>query len=298
MRIERRFTTADQSPYAALEFRATKSEIRNPDGSVVFSLDGIDVPAGLEPGRGRRHRPEILPQGRRPGAAEARRRKTTFPPSSGAACRTRRHLPAFRKTSASGRKCRPGRSSTGSPAPGPTGAGRAAISTARRCRGLHGRTALYAGPPDGGAQLAAMVQHRPALGLRHRRAEPGPPFRGLSHGRAPGLAIGLRAPAAARLLHPGRAGRPRQRGRHHGPVGARGAPVQVRLRHRLQLLQAARRERAPLGRRQVVRPDELPQDRRPRGRRHQVRRHHAPRRQDGLRRRSTIPTSRPSSTGR
>ncbi len=46
MRITRRFTTADQSPYAALEFRATKSEIRNPDGSVVFSLDGIDVPAG------------------------------------------------------------------------------------------------------------------------------------------------------------------------------------------------------------------------------------------------------------
>ncbi|MDR3462045.1 MAG: vitamin B12-dependent ribonucleotide reductase [Beijerinckiaceae bacterium] len=45
MRIERRFTTAGQSPYASLEFRATKSEIRNPDGSVVFSLDGIDVPA-------------------------------------------------------------------------------------------------------------------------------------------------------------------------------------------------------------------------------------------------------------
>ncbi len=45
MRIERRFTTAGQSPYAAIEFRATKSEIRNPDGSVVFSLDGIEVPA-------------------------------------------------------------------------------------------------------------------------------------------------------------------------------------------------------------------------------------------------------------
>jgi ribonucleoside-diphosphate reductase alpha chain len=45
MRIERRFTSAGQSPYASLEFRGTKSEIRNPDGSVVFSLDGIDVPA-------------------------------------------------------------------------------------------------------------------------------------------------------------------------------------------------------------------------------------------------------------
>jgi ribonucleoside-diphosphate reductase alpha chain len=46
MRIERRYTEAGRSPYAGLEFRTTKSEIRNPDGSVVFSLDGIEVPAG------------------------------------------------------------------------------------------------------------------------------------------------------------------------------------------------------------------------------------------------------------
>ena len=45
MRFERRFTTADQSPYATLEFRSAKSEIRNPDGSVVFLLDGIEIPA-------------------------------------------------------------------------------------------------------------------------------------------------------------------------------------------------------------------------------------------------------------
>ena len=44
MRIERRFTKADQSPYAEIEFRETVSEIRNPDGSVVFKLDGIEVP--------------------------------------------------------------------------------------------------------------------------------------------------------------------------------------------------------------------------------------------------------------
>ncbi|MFT4097772.1 MAG: vitamin B12-dependent ribonucleotide reductase [Rhodoblastus sp.] len=46
MRIDRRYTEAGRSPYAALEFRTTKSEIKNPDGSVVFSLDGIEVPAG------------------------------------------------------------------------------------------------------------------------------------------------------------------------------------------------------------------------------------------------------------
>jgi ribonucleoside-diphosphate reductase alpha chain len=45
MRIERRFTKADQSPYAAIKFQETTSEIRNPDGSVVFKLDAIEVPA-------------------------------------------------------------------------------------------------------------------------------------------------------------------------------------------------------------------------------------------------------------
>jgi ribonucleoside-diphosphate reductase alpha chain len=47
MRIERRFTTAGQSPYRAIEFRTTTSEIRNPDGSVVFRLEGIEVPAAF-----------------------------------------------------------------------------------------------------------------------------------------------------------------------------------------------------------------------------------------------------------
>ncbi len=45
MRIERRYTKAGQSPYADIAFRKAKSEIKNPDGSIVFSQDGIDVPA-------------------------------------------------------------------------------------------------------------------------------------------------------------------------------------------------------------------------------------------------------------
>ena len=36
MRIERRYTKEGQSPYADIKFRLTTSEIRNPDGSVVF----------------------------------------------------------------------------------------------------------------------------------------------------------------------------------------------------------------------------------------------------------------------
>ncbi|MET0599158.1 MAG: vitamin B12-dependent ribonucleotide reductase [Mesorhizobium sp.] len=45
MRIERRFTRDEQSAYAEIEFRKAVSEIKNPDGSVVFRLADIDVPA-------------------------------------------------------------------------------------------------------------------------------------------------------------------------------------------------------------------------------------------------------------
>jgi ribonucleoside-diphosphate reductase alpha chain len=44
MRIERRHTTLGQSPYAGIDFRLTTSEIRNPDGSVVFRLENVEVP--------------------------------------------------------------------------------------------------------------------------------------------------------------------------------------------------------------------------------------------------------------
>jgi ribonucleoside-diphosphate reductase alpha chain len=44
MRIERRYTKEGQSPYADIAFRLTASEIRNPDGSVVFHADGVEVP--------------------------------------------------------------------------------------------------------------------------------------------------------------------------------------------------------------------------------------------------------------
>ncbi len=49
MRIERRFTEAGKSPYDAIPFRESASEIRNPDGSVVFSLSRFQVPAHWSP---------------------------------------------------------------------------------------------------------------------------------------------------------------------------------------------------------------------------------------------------------
>jgi ribonucleoside-diphosphate reductase alpha chain len=44
MKITRRFTQAGQSPYETIKFRRATSEIKNPDGSIVFRLDGFFVP--------------------------------------------------------------------------------------------------------------------------------------------------------------------------------------------------------------------------------------------------------------
>ena len=46
MKIERKFTSAKADAYAGLDFTITVSEIRNPDGSVVFRNDAVEVPAG------------------------------------------------------------------------------------------------------------------------------------------------------------------------------------------------------------------------------------------------------------
>ena len=45
MKIERKFTKAGEDVYAALNFVTTASEIRNPDGTIVFRLDNVEVPA-------------------------------------------------------------------------------------------------------------------------------------------------------------------------------------------------------------------------------------------------------------
>ncbi|MGA7260727.1 MAG: adenosylcobalamin-dependent ribonucleoside-diphosphate reductase, partial [Stellaceae bacterium] len=45
MHIARHFTTAGRDPYETVQFRTASSEIRNPDGSVVFEAEGFEVPA-------------------------------------------------------------------------------------------------------------------------------------------------------------------------------------------------------------------------------------------------------------
>src|SRR5262249_31336218 len=45
MRLDRRYTRAGNSPFEGMAFRAADSEIRNPDGTVVFRQADIEVPA-------------------------------------------------------------------------------------------------------------------------------------------------------------------------------------------------------------------------------------------------------------
>ena len=45
LRIERRFTTEGVSPYDTVEWRRHDSKIANPDGSVVFAMEGAEIPA-------------------------------------------------------------------------------------------------------------------------------------------------------------------------------------------------------------------------------------------------------------
>jgi ribonucleoside-diphosphate reductase alpha chain len=46
MKIERQFTTETGGAYGTVEFSTTVSEIRNPDGTIVFRNDAVEVPSG------------------------------------------------------------------------------------------------------------------------------------------------------------------------------------------------------------------------------------------------------------
>ena len=46
MKIERKFTSAGKDAYAGIQFGTTISEIRNPDGKIVFRNEAVEVPVG------------------------------------------------------------------------------------------------------------------------------------------------------------------------------------------------------------------------------------------------------------
>ena len=269
MKIERRFTTEETGAYGALAFRTTA--LGDPQSGRV---------GGLQPRATSR-----CPRAGARSPPTCWRRSTSARPACPAALKRvaregRARLPVAlgsrrgeARRAARGRADRRrdharGRSSTGWPAPGPTGAGRAATSrprptpapTTTRCATCWRRR--WAAPNS-----PAVVQHRAALGLRHRRAGAGAFLR-----RLPSPASWSRSTSAYEHPQP------------HACFIQSVADDLVNDGGIMDLwTREARlfkygsgtgtnfsslrgRERAAGGRRQVVGADELPQDRRPRGR--------------------------------
>src|SRR5436190_4037781 len=122
MQIPRRFTCEGQDPFAAFTFVGRGSRIVNPDGTVVFEMKDVRVPEGWS-----QVAVDILAQKyfRKAGVPS----QTVRVAEAGVPEWLQRNTPAPAARS-SPRPTR-GRSSTASPAAGPTGAGRAAISPAK-----------------------------------------------------------------------------------------------------------------------------------------------------------------------
>ncbi|MDQ7795432.1 MAG: hypothetical protein RDU47_01535, partial [Spirochaetia bacterium] len=49
MKIKRLFTKAGRGPYEGIEWEKRRSEIRNPNGTSVFSMDSVIVPSFWSP---------------------------------------------------------------------------------------------------------------------------------------------------------------------------------------------------------------------------------------------------------
>jgi hypothetical protein len=286
MRIERRYTKRDQSPYAAIEFRA--DDERDPESRrlVVFRLENVEVPEFWS-----QVASDVLAQKyfRKAGVARALKKveEKPSPPGSGARSPTPKPFPLLPEAERIRRRT----------------FSQAGVRPSRRLLdllGLEGRLLLRRRRRHAPSSTNCASCWRSRWSRRTPRSGSTPACTGPTASMVPSqghyyvdFKTGKLTKSKSSYEHPqphacfiqGVERRPRQRGRHHGPVGPRGAPVQIRLRHRLQLLAPARRRREAVGRRPLLRPHELPQDRRPRGGRHQVRRHHAPRGQDGRRRR-------------
>jgi ribonucleoside-diphosphate reductase alpha chain len=183
MKIERRFTRAGADAYAEVDFTTTSSEIRNPNGTIVFRLDEVEVPTGWS-----QVASDVIAQKyfRKAGVPAALKpvKRSGVPDFLWRHVADEKALEEMPEDQRYGGETSAKQVFDAWPAPGPTGAGRAATSPPKRTPAPISTKCADAGAPDGGAEQPAMVQHRPALGLWHRRAEPGPLLRRLQDGQA------------------------------------------------------------------------------------------------------------------
>ena len=96
MRLERRFTQAGKSPFEGMAFRAGDSEIRNPDGTIVFQHRGIEVPAAWSQVAADVLAQKYFRRAGVPRAPEEGRRGTTCRSGCGVRCPTKRRSPRCR----------------------------------------------------------------------------------------------------------------------------------------------------------------------------------------------------------
>ena len=191
MRIERHYTKGSASPYELIAFATTKSEIRNPDGSVVFSLDNIEVPEGWS-----QVAADVLAQKyfRKAGVpARLRRVEENGVPSflwrSVADEAALEGLPKAERTTSELSARQVFDRLAGAWAYWGWKAGY--FDSDDDARAYFDEMRYMLARPDRRAQLAAMVQHRPALGLWHRRAGAGPLLRRLRDRQASQVEVGL-----------------------------------------------------------------------------------------------------------
>ena len=183
MRIERRYTkdgqTTQDAAYADITFRLTTSEINNPDGSVVFKLDNVEVPEFWS-----QVASDVLAQKYfRKAGVPARLKKVEENSVPSFLWRSVADEAALAELPEKERLI--GEHSSKQVFDRLAGTwtywgwkGGYFDSDERRARLLR-RAALHAGRANVRAEFAAMVQHRPALGLWHRWPEPGPLLRRL-----------------------------------------------------------------------------------------------------------------------
>ncbi len=281
MRIERRYTKEAQSPYADIAFRHTTSEIRNPDGSVVFHADNVEVPEAWS-----QVAADVLAQKYfRKAGVPARLKKVEEETVPSWLWRSVADEEALKELPESDRFI------------GETSCKQVFDRLAGTWTYWGWKGGYFSSEED--AQ-AFFDEHR--YMLSKQMAAPNSPqwFNTGLH-----WAYGIDGPSQGHFYVDHQTGELVQStGAYEHPqphacfiqsisddLVNEGGIMDLWVREaRLfkygsgtgtNFSKPARRRREALRRRQVVRPDELPQDRRPRGGRDQVRRHHAPRRQDG-----------------
>src|SRR5829696_226323 len=226
LRIERRFTAEKEDAYSGVEWTTRTSRITNPDGTVVFEMADAEVPAEWS-----QVASDIM--------VSKYFRKAGVPQPDGSGhpiLGATGDRPADRRLAALGREQR-------------------LLCDRRRCQGLRGRAGSHACPSDGGAELTAMVQHGAGLGVWDHWTGAGSLFRGSHRWSGQSLRRRLHTSSTPRVLHPERERLAGRTGGSHGPLGSRGADLQVWLGNRDEFLRRAGRGRAAFRRWHLVRLD-------------------------------------------